>query len=114
MLISDWSSDVCSSDRAGDQFAEIDALRQRAPLEAERIEQRRAHGRLDRLPREVRQQPHLRAPGQRQQLAHVQVRSEARRQGKECVSTCRSRWSPYRSKKNNHTTAVTRELASQT
>src|SRR3546814_13130532 len=27
------------------------------------------------------------------------VRSEARRVGKECVSTCRSRWSPYHSKK---------------
>src|SRR3546814_2131548 len=28
----------------------------------------------------------------RQDVAH---RSEARRVGKECVSTCRSRWSPY-------------------
>src|SRR3546814_11620827 len=30
-------------------------------------------------------------------LAHVDmvVRSEERRVGKECVSTCRSRWSPY-------------------
>src|SRR3546814_15661225 len=28
-------------------------------------------------------------------------RSEERRVGKECVSTCRSRWSPARSKKNN-------------
>src|SRR3546814_17547603 len=27
-------------------------------------------------------------------------RSEERRVGKECVSTCRSRWSPYASKKN--------------
>src|SRR3546814_11487459 len=27
------------------------------------------------------------------------VRSEERRVGKECVSTCRSRWSPYNSKK---------------
>src|SRR3546814_12423959 len=27
-------------------------------------------------------------------------RSEERRVGKECVSTCRSRWSPYPSKKN--------------
>src|SRR3546814_16327670 len=27
------------------------------------------------------------------------VRSEERRVGKECVSTCRSRWSPYHSKK---------------
>src|SRR3546814_16546753 len=28
-------------------------------------------------------------------------RSEERRVGKECVSTCRSRWSPYHYKKNN-------------
>src|SRR3546814_13149585 len=27
------------------------------------------------------------------------IRSEERRVGKECVSTCRSRWSPYHSKK---------------
>src|SRR3546814_21109744 len=30
-------------------------------------------------------------------------RSEARRVGKECVSTCRSRWSPYHSKKKHAT-----------
>src|SRR3546814_14038321 len=29
-------------------------------------------------------------------------RSEERRVGKECVSTCRSRWSPYHSKKNSN------------
>src|SRR3546814_19411412 len=29
-------------------------------------------------------------------------RSEERRVGKECVSTCRSRWSPYPSKKKNN------------
>src|SRR3546814_14336788 len=29
-----------------------------------------------------------------------QFRSEERRVGKECVSTCRSRWSPYHLKKN--------------
>src|SRR3546814_12847578 len=28
-------------------------------------------------------------------------RSEERRVGKECVSTCRSRWSPYHEKKKN-------------
>src|SRR3546814_11388003 len=28
-------------------------------------------------------------------MAQAPVRSEARRVGKECVSTCRSRWSPY-------------------
>src|SRR3546814_14254689 len=32
------------------------------------------------------------------------IRSEERRVGKECVSTCRSRWSPYHEKKN--TTAI--------
>src|SRR3546814_20347815 len=31
-------------------------------------------------------------------------RSEARRVGKECVSTCRSRWSPDHSKKNTKST----------
>src|SRR3546814_4250221 len=30
----------------------------------------------------------------------LQFRSEERRVGKECVSTCRYRWSPYHSKKN--------------
>src|SRR3546814_11075269 len=34
--------------------------------------------------------------------AHV-LRSEERRVGKECVSTCRSRWSPYHYKKNRRT-----------
>src|SRR3546814_14295152 len=29
-------------------------------------------------------------------------RSEERRVGKECVSTCRSRWSPYHEKKNTN------------
>src|SRR3546814_11009546 len=31
------------------------------------------------------------------------LRSEERRVGKECVSTCRSRWSPSPSKKQNRT-----------
>src|SRR3546814_14057755 len=33
----------------------------------------------------------------------VKYRSEERRVGKECVSACRSRWSPYHQKKNNQT-----------
>src|SRR3546814_17641335 len=36
------------------------------------------------------------------------VRSEERRVGKECVSTCRSRWPPYPSKKKTTTTKVSR------
>src|SRR3546814_19142833 len=34
----------------------------------------------------------------------LRIRSDERRGGKECVSTCRSRWSPYHSKKNITTT----------
>ena len=36
-----------------------------------------------------------RANGMAAAQALSQVRSEERRVGKECVSTCRSRWSPY-------------------
>src|SRR3546814_2472045 len=79
LRISDWSSDVCSSD-----------LRQDA----------------DRLHRQS-QQPdrHLR-PARRDRTAPRWAarpcpRSEERRVGKECVSTCRSRWSPYHYKKKN-------------
>src|SRR3546814_21143315 len=32
---------------------------------------------------------------------HLRPRSEERRVGKECVSTCRSRWWPYHYKKKN-------------
>src|SRR3546814_17234818 len=38
-----------------------------------------------------------------QQLQRTLSRSEERRVGKECVSTCRSRWSPTHSKKKNTT-----------
>src|SRR3546814_7102538 len=66
MRISDWSSDVCSSD--------LD--RRSSPF--------RTRSRHDRYP--VRQ---------RAVRTLSRLRSEERRVGKECVSTCRSRWSPY-------------------
>src|SRR3546814_18861831 len=37
-------------------------------------------------------------------IFHGSERSEERRVGKECVSTCRSRWSPYPSKKKTKNT----------
>src|SRR3546814_3836942 len=37
----------------------------------------------------------LEAAAQRLDLRRDDIRSEERRVGKECVSTCRSRWSPY-------------------
>src|SRR3546814_1015274 len=44
-------------------------------------------------------QPYGRYP-ERMKIYAREVRSEERRVGKECVSTCRSRWSPYHLKKN--------------
>src|SRR3546814_3378831 len=67
MRISDWSSDVCSSDLLPYSVlvgADGRMIKQKlGPFEAGEIER--------------------------------WARSEERRVGKECVSTCRSRWSPY-------------------
>src|SRR3546814_13088160 len=42
----------------------------------------------------------LAATGVADQALLLQLRSEARRVGKECVRPCRTRWSPYPSKKH--------------
>src|SRR3546814_5116489 len=74
MRISDWSSDVCSSDlRHRDRCRSGDAV-------GRQIRQRPASEPCD-----------ARAAARRR-------RSEERRVGKECVSTCRYRWSPYHEK----------------
>src|SRR3546814_10476026 len=75
MRISDWSSDVCSSDLElplRRQGCAEDRLQGRPTAAGFRIRARQDHP-----------QPY-----------HC-GRSEERRVGKECVSTCRSRWSPY-------------------
>src|SRR3546814_5053456 len=38
---------------------------------------------------------HARPPSRNETCSTFSSRSEERRVGKECVSTCRSRWSPY-------------------
>src|SRR3546814_19331225 len=43
----------------------------------------------------------LMAPATTRRAAAIPVRSEERRVGKGCVSTCRSRWSPYHYKKKH-------------
>src|SRR3546814_13440703 len=48
-------------------------------------------GLLDLLLRPVVDEHRIATPGD----CHPLARSEERRVGKECVSTCRSRWSPY-------------------
>src|SRR3546814_8706370 len=94
LRISDWSSDVCSSDL-------------RARRQARRDEGFGAQGRVEgnvrvdeRAPaRGIRRNRAQGSAAQEERLSGrrpaIQLRSEERRVGKECVSTCRSRWSPY-------------------
>src|SRR3546814_10836819 len=77
MRISDWSSDVCSSD-----------LVRRRPSTVART------GSDPRTTGPVATTVALTAEDKGEELKD-KGRSEERRVGKECVSTCRSRWSPY-------------------
>src|SRR3546814_13337116 len=98
MRISDWSSDVCSSDLAELIFQPfgvgLDVI---APFKAA---SEAGAGEIDQhlrlafpVAREAGQDRTAR--GRHHGAAASDDRSEERRVGKECVSTCRSRWSPY-------------------
>src|SRR3546814_19311545 len=111
MRIIDWSSDVCSSDLVlirhdGARVTNVEATALRQPFSLCGA----AGGRLDelvgqRLLRDTTQ--FFRIHDALLQCTHqfdlatlaialaARGRSEERRVGKECVSTCRSRWSPY-------------------
>src|SRR3546814_8487126 len=84
MRISDWSSDVCSSDLVAFECPGALLVAQHG-IEAHSVEV--AHDHV--LP--PRRHGVGIAFGDRQRET---LRSEERRVGKECVSTCRSRWSP--------------------
>src|SRR3546814_7864613 len=71
MRISDWSSDVCSSDLV---IAFLTWVAENVGEEARFMHQGMTSSDV---------------------LDTCLARSEERRVGKECVSTCRSRWSPY-------------------
>src|SRR3546814_6870969 len=94
MRISDWSSDVCSSDLQSVALGgEADVVDTEAldgrfldlPADANLAGFGRAFAEIFERPRPVD-----RLAVDLEPLAH---RSEERRVGKECVSTCRSRWS---------------------
>src|SRR3546814_1944543 len=74
LRISDWSSDVCSSDLAL-------LVGEATPV---KIGKRLSVW-----------QTRIRTEAGAEVALVTQTRSEERRGGKECVSTCRSRWSPY-------------------
>src|SRR3546814_971929 len=91
MRISDWSSDVCSSDLA-DTFPQqpevhemVDVAMQACQRGATLTRQLLAFSRRQSLNSELFDASAVISG----------MRSEERRVGKECVSTCRSRWSPY-------------------
>src|SRR3546814_17836223 len=102
MRISDWSSDVCSSD-----------LHRQHPLRRHPLQRQCGGGRdggrqLPAEPGGAGNEAERRGLGRRYRAGAVEAerqrtsqlrepapRSEARRVGKEGVSTCRSRWSQY-------------------
>src|SRR3546814_9548145 len=91
MRISDWSSDVCSSDLLLGEHtgrAEYEKAAQALGVRSLRDLGLSDLARLQDLPSKLMRRA-------RHVITENQDRSEERRVGKECVSKCRSRWSPY-------------------
>src|SRR3546814_19318895 len=117
MRISDWSSDVCSSDLEAEVgFGGVDfgghvvTVERQARFEPQRIARAEADGlyffhRAERIGKGgegFARQRNLEAvlagvarAADADRHAVPVIRSEERRVGKECVSTCRSGWAPY-------------------
>src|SRR3546814_14032318 len=100
MRISDWSSDVCSSDLltkllnakgwlSGLVIDEHDDMPSSSAYRAR-------FGSLLRAYRLVGYSP-------ARDYEYVEISSEERRVGQECVSTCRARWPPHHEQKNKQT-----------
>src|SRR3546814_13898328 len=100
MRISDWSSDVCSSDLPVDHPADQLGRAQRLHLG---IDRRRIGigGRGHRIDVDHPLGGAFERDLRGRAIARLgdEISSEERRVGKECVSTCRSRWAAYQYKK---------------
>src|SRR3546814_15676562 len=105
MRISDWSSDVCSSDLAekdvGFPYSEVRARHTKEPL-APLLHARFswssflvATGGFAEWVDRGRDHPSHRLWADYLAWVFLQARSEERRVGKECVSPCSSRWPTY-------------------
>src|SRR3546814_12413098 len=96
MRISDWSSDVCSSDLAQLRVAAAAVKSSQFDDAATRLKWVQEHAKDDGLQKvaELRSARVLWQQGKLDDALKL-VRSEERRVGQECVSTVRSRWSPY-------------------
>src|SRR3546814_11002062 len=99
MRISDWSSDVCSSDLDASQRLRTELNPRQTGIHGDAAgipESRVFAHQMGVLRLDI--QLHLDGTvvlGQHVVLHLSDLRSEERRVGKECVSKCRSRWSPY-------------------
>src|SRR3546814_14620848 len=93
MRISDWSSDVCSSD--------LENTAEDAP--SARPSANTNHSSFRLLTTSLNHSRHRKSMGPDTTDGYylTGARSEERRVGKECVSPCRSRWSTYHKKTNN-------------
>src|SRR3546814_12562961 len=98
MRISDWSSDVCSSDLSAPQYGAASMITASMCLTL------RFSDRYFNSTEPPTECPTKMILSSRRvnsdaiwafQSAYFGFRSEERRVGKECVSTCRSRWSQY-------------------
>src|SRR3546814_15104471 len=99
MRISDWSSDVCSSDLGAGQAHHVPV----AP-EDDLFTRHETDAHLGKAARQQFRSPvfghehaaaHPGSVGTTTAEAIFATRSEERRVGNECVSKCRSRWSPF-------------------
>src|SRR3546814_11602379 len=99
MRISDWSSDVCSSDLADSRHDTFPSLfvRHVEAFEGCVLSQFRNQGQAKIF---LQNGDHNACPPADEPLGsrRADPRSEARRVGKGCGSTCSSRWYPYNSK----------------
>src|SRR3546814_14932933 len=99
MRISDWISDVCSSDLVPSNVTRSDLIDM--GIEPDVVDALPSSaGETDGEGRAQARYGDESYDGGRQ---HIGLRSEERRVGTECVSTCRARWSPYPSKKKSNT-----------
>src|SRR3546814_14404357 len=113
MRISDWSSDVCSSDllpgNSGDRCCSCKFLFKPVFYKCDFMLVDRQLAQVFTDPLRFFQSKQAKVGTIIFQFAHVCskqlvspdgfIRSEERRVGTECVRTCRSRWSPYHKKK---------------
>src|SRR3546814_11875568 len=101
MRISDWSSDVCSSDLVTADLATwtISYSASSGNVAEAQNKVRRDTAAIEAFFRELGFPADALQPTGANVASYsnngVTIRSEERRVGKECVSTCRSRWSPY-------------------